>query len=360
MARRWALIWLAFSATACGHEAADSADAGGLSAAGRASVGATKADAAPSAPSDASAGGGTAEADAASSEPRDASTARASALGSCLEFSEPVSVGSIELPELDQLSGLVASRTPDGVLFAHEDSTGEPLLYALDTAGRTLAVFTLSGAPHIDWEDIAIGPGPTGPSLYIADIGDNALRTNGTPRDELQVIRLPEPRVALDGSTGEQNLSELEVLRLSYPDGAHDAETLLVHPVTGELVIVTRSSVGDSRVFRASGSTLPDTPTQLEAIGHIAFDPSGQGANATGGDISPTGDRIVLRTYTRVYMWPVAPGMALDAVFELTPVTRDWAVEPQGEGITFSSDGRAWLAAGEQEPTFYRADANCP
>jgi hypothetical protein len=292
--------------------------------------------------------------------PSDASAVdAASARLGCLEFSEPVPVGSIEAPELDQLSGLVASRTQDGVLFAHEDSTGAPLLYALDTRGRTLAVFTLSGAPNDDWEDIAIGPGPAGPSLFIADIGDNAVRNNGTPRGELQVIRLPEPSVALDGSSGERALSEVEVLRLSYPVGAHDAETLMVHPITGELVIVTRSAVGDSRIFRAPGSIPAGTPTLLEEIGRLAFDSSGQGANATAGDISPTGDRVLLRTYTRVYIWPATPGMALDAVFGRTPVTRDWAVEPQGEGITFSMDGRAWLAAGEREPTIYRADANC-
>jgi hypothetical protein len=360
------MIWLVFSATACGQGASSSPDAG-TSAAGRPSL-AADGDAAVVEPAS---GGRTSQGNAGAAaldagqparpgDESDASVDAAPAPSVCLQFSEPVAVGSIELPELDQLSGLVASRSQDGVLFAHEDSTGAPLLYALDTTGRSLAVFTLSGAPNNDWEDIALGSGPDGPLLFIADIGDNAVRTNGTPRGELQVIRLPEPSVALDGSTGAQTLSELEVLRFSYPDGAFDAETLLVHPITGELVIVTRSAGGDSRIFRAPGSTPPDTPTPLEEIGRLAFDPSGQGANATAGDISPSGDRILVRTYTRVYVWPTAPGMPLDAVFGLTPVTLDWAVEPQGEGITFASDGRAWLAAGEQEPTIYRAEANCP
>jgi len=278
----------------------------------------------------------------------------------CLAFSEPEAVGAIEEPALDQLSGLVASRTQPGVLFAHEDSTGAPILYALDTSGRALARFTLAGAPNFDWEDIALASGPSGPELYIGDIGDNAVRTGPAARDELQVIRLPEPTVALDGAPSEQTLTEFDVLRLRYPEGVHESETLLVHPLTNDIVLVTRSSSGDSRVFRAPGSTPRDTLTTLEEIGRIAFDPSGQGAIATAGDISPSGDRVLVRTYTRVYVWAAPMGEALADVFRGAPVVQDFAVEPQGEGITFSADGQSWIAAGEQEPTLYRAAARCP
>ena len=278
----------------------------------------------------------------------------------CLSFDEPVAIGSIEEPALDQLSGLVASRTQPGVLFAHEDSTGDPILYALDTSGRALARYTLPGAPNFDWEDIALGGGPAGPQLFIGDIGDNAVRTGPAARDELQVIRLAEPVVALEQPSGEQTLTEFDVLRFRYPGGVHESETLLVEPVTGDILLVTRASSGDSRVFRASGSTPPDTLTTLEEIGRIAFDPNGQGAIATGGDISPNGDRVIVRTYTRVYLWAAPSGGSLADVFRKAPVVQDFAVEPQGEGITFTPEGTSWLAAGEQEPTLYRAAARCP
>jgi hypothetical protein len=279
----------------------------------------------------------------------------------CLEFSVPVVAGTIELAELDQLSGFVASRARDGVLFAHEDSTGAPIVYALDTTGRSLAAFTLEGAPNLDWEDIALGPGPGGAThLFIGDIGDNAIRTGGAPRAELAVIRLPEPEVALAQAFVEQTLSNFDVLRFTYPTGVHEAETLMVHPGTGDLLIVTRSTVGDSHVYRAPGSTPPDTPTVLDEIGQIAFDPSGQGALATAGDISPTGDRVIVRTYTNVYLWPAPSGMALDAVFRGTPVILPSAVEPQGEAISFVADGHAWLSGSEQSRAIYRSDEACP
>ncbi|HWO08534.1 MAG TPA: hypothetical protein VNN80_03620, partial [Polyangiaceae bacterium] len=214
----------------------------------------------------------------------------ASAPPACLEFSEPRSVGNIELAELDQLSGLVASRTQPGVLFAHEDSTGAPTLYALETSGRALATFTLAAAPSTDWEDIAAGTGAGGESLlFIGDIGDNAIRNGGAPRDEIQVIRMPEPLVATGQAFVEATLPSFDVLRFRYPSGVHEAETLLVDPKSGDLLIITRSPSGDSRVFRASGATPPDTLTALEEVGNIAFAPSGQGALATAGDFSPNG-----------------------------------------------------------------------
>lgn len=279
----------------------------------------------------------------------------------CLDFSTPRVVGDIDLGALDQLSGLVASRTQPGVLFAHEDSTGAALVYALDANGHTLAAFTLAGAPSTDWEDIAVGSGPDGDGeLFIGDIGDNPVRNGGTPRDEIQVIRLPEPSVNLAQPFAEATLSSFDVLRFRYPNGVHEAETLLVEPTSGDLVIVTRSATGDSLVYRAAGTTPPDTLTELQEIGQLKFAPSGQGALATAGDIAPSGDRILIRTYTDVYLWPIARGSSLGAALAAAPRVIPWGVAPQGEGISFTVDGHAWLAAGEQESAIYRADEACP
>jgi hypothetical protein len=322
---------------------------------------------APSTPATSDAGpgaSGAAAADAApppEPAPPDAGGAASPAALPCLDFAEPVVVGSIELAELDQLSGLVASRAQPGVLFAHEDSTGAPLVYGLDVSGRALLALTLEGAPSSDWEDIAVGPGPDGSSqLFIGDIGDNAVRSGGAPRSEIQVLRFPEPELRSGDAFVTRTLADVDVLRFTYPEGVHESETLMVHPRTGDILIITRSTTGDSRVYRAPASTPVDTPTPLEEIARLAFAPSGQGALATAGDISPNGDRILVRTYTDVYVWPAAEGTPLEAVFRLAPRVTPWALEPQGEGLSFTADGRAWLAAGEQSPNIYRAEPRCP
>ena len=306
----------------------------------------------------AGAGGTTATASDAEPPEGDAATP---AVEPCLDFTEPVAVAAIDLAELDQLSGLVASRSQPGVLFAHEDSTGAPIVYGLDASGRALLALTLEGAPNTDWEDIAVGPGPDGSNqLFIGDIGDNPVRTGGAPRAEIQVLRFPEPPLSPSAAFAERSLTDVDVLRFTYPEGVHESETLMVQPRTGDLFIVTRSTTGDSRVYRAPATTPVDTPTVLEEVARVAFAPSGQGALATAGDISPSGDRILLRTYTDIYLWPVAPGTPLEAAFRLEPRVIPWAVEPQGEALTFTADGNAWLAAGEQSPNIYRADPTCP
>lgn len=279
----------------------------------------------------------------------------------CLDFADPVLVGTAEIAALDQLSGLVASREHPGVLFAHEDSTGAPIVHALDVSGSALAELTLEGAPNNDWEDIAIGPGPDGGTyLFIGDIGDNPVRTGGTPRTEIQVVRLPEPDLSPMQDFVQLTLTTLDVLRFTYPSGIHESETLMVDPTNGDLVIVTRSAVGDSHVFRTPGSTPPETPTVLEEIATVAFEPSGNGALATAGDISPAGDRVMVRTYTSVYLWPRPSGASLASAMLGPPRVIAWAVEPQGEGISFSADGHAWLSSGEQRTEIYQADEICP
>ena len=85
-------------------------------------------------------------------------------------------VPALQDPLLDEVSGVVASRvhTPD--LWVHNDSGGEPAVYAITPDGALLGAYTIDGATNVDWEDIAVGPGPQpGTSyLYVADIGDNA------------------------------------------------------------------------------------------------------------------------------------------------------------------------------------------
>jgi hypothetical protein len=153
-------------------------------------------------------------------------------------------------------------------------------------------------------------------------------------------------------------VSGSQVLRFTYPDGAHNAETLMVDPVTGDILIVTKETSGISGVFSAPGSTPVDTPTALMRVAMIQFQGSGTAIQAGGGDISPTGDRVLVRTYNSIRLWPRAATWM--ATFAATPVTLPSPTEPQSEGLTFSADGRAWLSSGEQAAAIYQANATCP
>jgi len=260
-----------------------------------------------------------------------------------------------------ELSGLVASRTQADVFFAHEDSGASAVFYALNSGGSLLSTFTLSNASATDWEDIAIGPGPGGGSyVYIGEIGDNAARSGSTGRSEIILYRVPEPQVTASSTS----LAGWARLRFTYPDKAHDAETLMVDPVTGDILIVTKENNGASKVFRASGSTAADTPTVLELQATLSIGTSGErSALITAGDVSPSGDAVILRSYTAIWHWCRQSTWA--DTFKVNPTELPSATETQGEALTFAADGRSWYSSGEElssstPGSIYQGLASCP
>lgn len=256
-------------------------------------------------------------------------------------------------PGITESSGLVTSSTSDAVLFTHEDSGAEGDVQAVSTDGRLLATFRL-GVQARDWEDAARGPGEGGrSSLFLADIGDNnAARDNG-----VLVHRVAEPAV---DETREGVLRDLppEVsYRLRYEDGPRDAETLLVHPTTGRLYLVTKGLLGLPRVYAAPAELASDSPNVVVHVADVDVErtgtPGGPGiggaANVlvTAGDISPDGRKVAVRTYTDVYEWWLDGDLA-DAVegdARITPLPP----AAQGEGLAYTRDGTALLTTSEGE-----------
>ncbi|VAX19112.1 hypothetical protein MNBD_IGNAVI01-2275, partial [hydrothermal vent metagenome] len=69
-------------------------------------------------------------------------------------------MGIIESNEINEASGIAASRKNPGLFWTHNDSGDNARLFAFDSLGRHRGEFLLAGIQNRDWEDIAIGPGP--------------------------------------------------------------------------------------------------------------------------------------------------------------------------------------------------------
>ena len=190
----------------------------------------------------------------------------------------------VRVPELPEGSGVVSSRRSPGRLWAHNDS-GEPVLVALDSHGAVAGRIHVSGAKVADWEAVAVGPCPSGTCLYIGDIGDNDGK-----RRTITIYRLPEPANA-SGS-----VAIADEFRASYPDGAHDAETLLVTP-KGEIPIVTKGDTGRVALYRMPADTKPGSQVTLQQMGQPRPGrPASADDRITDGDVSPSGAWVALRT----------------------------------------------------------------
>ena len=142
------------------------------------------------------------------------------------------------------------------VLWAHNDSGDTARIFAIDLTGALRATVDVDVAKAIDWEDIAAD----GTTLYVADIGDNQRA-----RTEIFVYRVTEPALTATSADAEK-------ITLRYPDGAHDAEALMVDPVGKQLVVVTKEAAGTSHVYTtplAAPGPLQEQTTLSLGIGQL-------------------------------------------------------------------------------------------
>jgi hypothetical protein len=231
-------------------------------------------------------------------------------------------------PHITESSGIVASASYDDVLYTHNDSGDTARFFRINDSCRTTGTFLLSGVQARDWEDISRGPGDT---LWLGDIGDN----NATRDRGILVHRVAEP--APDAS-GLVRLTATSY-RLRYPDGPHDAEALLVHPRTGQVLIVTKGLAGGT-VYAASVPLQPGEPNILRRVGSVPV------PEVTAGDISPDGSHVVLRNYTAAYEWTVN-GDDVTGALEGEPNRIPLPTAPQGEAISYARDGKALIVSSE-------------
>ena len=254
-------------------------------------------------------------------------------------FSNAVSLGTVDINALDEPSGLAASRHNEGVLWTHNDSGDTARVFALDTHGRLLGTYKLPGVSQYDYEDIAIGPGPVTNVIYVhvGDIGDNfSVRAN------LKIYQFPEPAVYLRqvSSPPTFTIKGLRTLTLTYPDGARNAESLLVDPWSGDVFIATKEP-NISRIYMATKAQMDaGAPITLSFVREIDFD------LATSGDLSPTGREIVLRQRNYARLWTRAPGQSVGAALGGVPIPIPVVGRPaeiNGESIAFDALGRGYF-----------------
>ena len=254
-------------------------------------------------------------------------------------YGRPKKLGSLGDLSITESSGLIASRLNPGMLWTHNDSGDyDPYLYCLRMDATSCGRWSLGDVDPLDWEDIATGPGPLeGVSyLYLGDIGDNALARGG-----VTVHVVPEPLVGEEGEGG--TLEAMTAIELTYPDGPHDAETLLVHPVSGDLYIVTKGPGTRAKVFKADAPLAP----KMELVEIASFEIADNFPALTAGDISPNGKRVVFSTYIAAYEKKVPTAGGFDAVWGAPTTKVDVGPTTLREGIAYSLGGRTILTTSE-------------
>jgi hypothetical protein len=238
---------------------------------------------------------------------------------------------------ISESSGLAVSPQHAGVLWTHDDSGHDPVLYALARNGRVAGTVRVRGVAGFDWEAVAAFRDRTGRALLaVGDVGDN----RGTRRaPEIDVVAEP-------ARLGAVTTTPLLRLRLSYPDGARDAEALLVDTARGRMFVVTKGLFGgDVYAVPAAAwnGTAPRRATERAArLVRVGRLPLGL---VTDGTVAP-GGAVLLRTYTDIAAFPPFPLEPGDA--PLRPAaSAGTPSQPQGEGVALTRDGRSVLLSSE-------------
>lgn len=260
---------------------------------------------------------------------------------SCFDCGVFLEAGRVSSLEIKECSGLVASRKNPGILWLHNDSGDTARLFAIKEDGSLWGIYRLYYAGAVDWEDIAWGP-CTGEAkeddcLFVGDIGDNRRS-----RDGIQIYRVREPVVSRQSNREPIILKGVERFDGVYPDGPHDAETLLVDPAGGIPYLVTKDIKGPTCVYRFPPGFSSSQKVTLELVTCL------DGVySVTAGDVFPSGSRVVLRDYSYAYCYTRPRGADFAAVFSSIPRRLTLAPEDQGESLAVGIFGEALFTVGE-------------
>ena len=210
-------------------------------------------------------------------------------------------------------SGLAVDASTN-LYWTVNDSGDRGVVYGVGLDGTVQGTLNFRAHPR-DVEAVAVHE----ERLYVADIGDN----NGQ-RSFVRVYFFENPRA--NGLTVMYYAYDFR-----YPDGPHNAETLLVDD-SGRLFIVTKG--WKAAIYEAPAKPDRQGVNDLVKVGSAP-------SNVTDGTFLAGGERIALLTYSTVEV--------IDATSYEVMASIPAPDQPQAESLTLSLSGRSLLVGSEGE-----------
>ncbi|MFF1822468.1 hypothetical protein ACFVWG_34520 [Kribbella sp. NPDC058245] len=254
---------------------------------------------------------------------------------------------SISQSVLYQPSGLGASRINPHVQYVHSEKDRQTMVAVDSGTAQVVGKYTVTIPNVFDWEDIATGPCPTGSCFFAGDIG--TARDIPKPNGTSSVVRVPEPKLKSGQTSG--TLTG-DYFPYTLPGGPKNSEALMVHPGTGDIYVITKSTSGVSDVYKFPNPLpKPGTSSVLTKVATLTL-PLKEGdlpyGEVTAASIHPTLNRFLVRTYRKVYEYRGTPGGSFASALTGTRVEMTDTAEGQGEAIEYAPDGSAYFTLSEQ------------
>lgn len=252
------------------------------------------------------------------------------------QFADPVQLAELATGTIEEASGLAASVVNKGLLWTLNDSGNGAEVFLIDTKVNIKLTCVLKGIDNRDWEDITVGPGPE-PGVtyvYVGEIGDNFAQYSYK-----YIYRFREP--SLKNQKDEVLIiDKFDVITFKLPDAKKDTETLMIHPRTKDLFIVSKRE-SPVVVYRLKYPQSVTDTLSADIIGKVNT------SQIVAGDFSQDGKEVLLKNYSNVFYWKLGNKESMEEVFKREPKILPYKEEPQGESITFAVDGSGYYTISE-------------
>jgi len=272
-------------------------------------------------------------------------------------ISDAFELGKVEEKDIDEASGLIASRTQKGLLWTHNDHGDDARIFAMSEEGEDFGTWDLEDVDHKDFEDITQGPGPIQGInyIYLGDIGNNDY-----DREEVYVYRFPEPEVSFTKNAknviDKDNIEKITIINPHGP--GEDMETLMMDPITNQLYVLTKNhEEAIAYIYKFSPpmqriQSSEKVTIEMEEVGYIERE------MLVAGDVSIDGSKILLRrAHSKgAWMWERQAEQSVEEAL-INNVSCDLKLveEEQGEAIAVdpSAEGFYTTSEGEHQPIYY-------
>ncbi|HON07134.1 MAG TPA: hypothetical protein PLW02_03425 [Verrucomicrobiota bacterium] len=208
-----------------------------------------------------------------------------------------IKVGTITQPEITECSGIIPCGKDTNLFWVNTDGP-RSVIFAINLSGKCVSHSVISGAPVVDFEDIARDDKG---HIFIGDIGNNDAR-----RRLLAVYMIDEPDTSKPTSVSTVKQS----WRLTFPGKPFDCESLFIYKENGYVI---------SKVFNNSQAeiyrfALSDTNKFIT----LSFITKLQVKSpVTGADISTDGNLLALTAKNGVYLFEI--NQNLDSAAKIKP-----------------------------------------